>query len=95
MDTTQEEKLSPESLKQIKYIHAHNTLLHFSNWDVRLVFPENKTELQVGIVLSYQQAKALSEALKTNMERIEDFAQTPQGKHLVEQLAGRTPPDRS
>jgi len=67
--------LPPEVLEKIQYVYVNNTYLYGSNWDIRFVFaersPSDKVEPRVGIVMSYQHAKAFLEVFTTQIKNIE------------------------
>ena len=79
---TKTTQLRPDALQKVNYIYANNTFLFSSNWDVRFVFAErlpfslsdsgpNISEPRVGIVMSFQQAKAFHEAFSKILETVE------------------------
>lgn len=58
------------------WVYANNTFLTSSNWDLRLIFcdfqPSGNPEPRAAVILSHQQAKALSEALTKQLAQVEE-----------------------
>ena len=63
-------------LKAVKFAYANKVAMFINNWDVRISFgdenPASSVEPVVGVVLSYQTAKAFSELLAKNIKVLED-----------------------
>ena len=62
---------------QVKnYVYVNASFSTVSNWDVRLVFgerlPSGVTEPRAAIVMPHQQAKAFSQMLSRQIERLEE-----------------------
>ena len=57
------------------FTYVNASFASVSNWDVRFVFgerlPSDNIEPRAAIVMSHQQAKALSEMLARNIEKLE------------------------
>jgi hypothetical protein len=75
---TPEEQLNELNLmlRQAKdFVYVNASYLSGSNWDVRILFcerlPSDDVQLRVAIVMSHQQAKALSLALSQQVDKLE------------------------
>lgn len=77
---TQEEQLNElnRMFREIKdFVYANASYLSASNWDLRILFcerlPSDEIQPRVAIVMSHQQAKALSLALNQQIIKLESI----------------------
>ncbi len=87
-----EEFTAPDVADQVEYFYINNTQFSGSNWDIRLVFsetlPSGKIRPRVGVVMSYQHAKALAETLAVNIAGLENVM----GEIIYKPLKPNLPP---
>jgi hypothetical protein len=79
-ETKTPEQLQAEAdalVNQVKdYIYVNASYLSVSNWDLRLVFcermPYGETVPRTAVVMPHSQAKALSQLLAKNVQKLEE-----------------------